>query len=46
MPINTMMLKAIRALSYSDEYMVKDYKRERKIDELLHPRIQRPSYKT
>ena len=41
-----MMLKAIRALSYSDEYMVKDYKRERKIDELLHPRIQRPSYKT
>lgn len=45
MPMNPVMLAAIKALSYSDEYLVKNYKVERKIDELIHPKLTKPSYR-
>ena len=46
MPINSVMLAAIKALSYSDEYLVKDYRRERRLDEWRRPRLQSPFYKS
>ncbi len=41
-----MMLAAIKALSYTEERLVQDYKAERKLDDVLHPKQHNKNQRT